>query len=1266
MFNRAAFCFAIVSLFWLTSQADAQTAATRTVPALKAIPARPAAPQAPGQKPAEGTATATPTTPATAPATPAADPETKIKAQRLTKLKALKFDRRPSAILKAWSEPPEEEAKDEGGNEEASNEEPGPDKGEETPAATPDPVVVAMQAFDLELKALQRNVTLGHWDAVGDFLSGLKDDERKVAYTQLLTSLRTPQRTGIPSQLVRFAEENEFSVDDVFSLIALAPVELDKPLLSNLSFILRTAIAAGNDLELFIAGFHEAVKATPPEGEEGLKPQHVARMLIGAGQAVRAGEFLPKPEEAIEQKDRDALNLLSQHFLALHQKEKKTEQLEQAWHVTQAALSAGEVTDEQKQEALSRAVDLAPKIREELGQTWLDESFTTRPERGMEILAAIGSAVSTGLVRRAMIPDQRARELELQHSAVNALIKAAPERATEWRETLDLLANNWLREANHSRSYDTSTSLGPVMQRDVYGNYFYSRSSTASRSGSTPRAIATGKLLEFRPDGMWSELLTASLQPRLATLQAQLYLKVKEDETAFPFIESLAETHPDIAKDLAEEFLRVWTSNHDPNSANRRTNIYMFSYGFNRRAQGIPLTRSKQDRNLDELSSWLKRLRALPIDELDEDLVTRAFTNTHGAAEVYRLEAIESVFGSLDELDPDTLAELIQKMRANLADVWREPATQEQSGTNRKKKDIEAEVKRGYQVARNVLSKAMDSRPEHWALKLAEAAIDHDENEYHQELEQSAKYSSRRDASLKEFREAAAQYAELVPELSQDEETVDVYDTWFYASLGACDINKLDAERVPRLSEPPLIREAILALPGEAAERHMAMFANSLFTRLSRVNPGVKYRFLRAGFEIVGDHKRAREARKVFDYYNDLVTEIQLEAVIDGNDDVGTTEPFGVFVNIRHTREIERESGGFSRYLQNQNNMYYSYNYGRPTENYRDKFEEGVRDALSEHFEVLSVTFQKEDVNSRSADEYGWRITPYAYLLLKPRGPEVDRIAPVHLDLDFLDTSGYAVIPIETAAVPISAQSEAGSARPIENLNITQTLDERQAGDGRLIVEIKATGLGLVPPLDQLLKVESPGFEVANVDDEGVSVSHFDRENSQKDVASERNWIVTLQAKEDLEELPKEFHFATALTEAETEFQRYVDADLASVEQVVPLEEKYGEARSPLPMVAAGAVALVLIVGLLVWKLNQPQTTVTRRRFNVPDSLTPFTVIGLLRDIESNNGFNAESKQELVTAINRLEQFYFLKENGQAVEEPELSRIASDWVNRAR
>ena len=36
---------------------------------------------------------------------------------------------------------------------------------------------------------------------------------------------------------------------------------------------------------------------------------------------------------------------------------------------------------------------------------------------------------------------------------------------------------------------------------------------------------------------------------------------------------------------------------------------------------------------------------------------------------------------------------------------------------------------------------------------------------------------------------------------------------------------------------------------------------------MSAAKPAVKFRYLKGGFDIVGDHKQAYEARKVFDYW---------------------------------------------------------------------------------------------------------------------------------------------------------------------------------------------------------------------------------------------------------------------------------------------------------------------------------------------------------------------------------------------------------------
>ena len=278
------------------------------------------------------------------------------------------------------------------------------------------------------------------------------------------------------------------------------------------------------------------------------------------------------------------------------------------------------------------------------------------------------------------------------------------------------------------------------------------------------------------------------------------------------------------------------------------------------------------------------------------------------------------------------------------------------------------------------------------------------------------------------FQRACELYAETLDERELDEESTEPYEQWFYAALGACDLAAIESEMQLATDQIPLIKQAIDSLAGEAAERHRTKFASTLFTRMSNANPAIKFRYVRAGLEIVGDHELAREAREVFEYYRDLVTEIELQVRIDGSDQVGHEEPFGVYVDLHHTREIERESGGFAKYLTNQNNQGFSWNYGRPLENYRDKFEDGAREALQEHFEVISATFNHPDTTSKAAAQYGWRTTPYAYLLIKPRGPEVDRIPSLHLDLDFLDTTGYVVLPVESA--PVSHRLQRRRGRP--------------------------------------------------------------------------------------------------------------------------------------------------------------------------------------------------------------------------------------------
>ena len=1210
---------------------------------------------------------------------------------RLAKLKAIKFDRRPSSILKAWAPPS--------------------GTGQPTPA---DPKAAALAG---EIAAFEKAVTLGDWPAVKAYLASLPDEEATAAYSHLLQNLR--QRPGIPMptpaegnamspvelQMMQaalnspiqqqYGERNTFTADDVVGLAAAAPTGPNPALfpirsavvgaapvvsqapvglmpdhLTSLAAILRAAITGGTLTEVAVARIEaDAINAG---GESAFSHREAATLLILANLAEYAGTFLPTPEQAVRDRDLEALNLLSRHFLALNAKESESGNLERAWAAIQAVLAVPDGIASEKNEALLRAVELAPRLDEELGQDWLAANFTENPDRGMEILAAVGTLVAQGLAQRPHATDQRLNALALMKTAVEALLKAAPDRAKAWGPTLTLLAAGWQTEADFSRRFDQSAGSGPSLQRDMYGNIFFGSSDIDSttqmmmRSPNQPRPVPVADVLKAAPSPEWVAAVDDSLRPKLAGTVARLHLKANDEKQAFPLIQQLADTQPAEAKELVKEFIRVWTRTHDPNSARNENRYSWYFFATEQRAESIPLTRSKQERNLKELAAWAEKIRALPSDvgDLDDAIMVKAFTVCHSSAEVYRTEAIEAVFGPMGGLKPRTLAGLADQMRTNLATLWKDPKTQQQSKTNRRKKDIEAEVLRGYAVACGVVADGLAKFPDHWALLAAAAGLAHDEVNYRQELNTSAKFSAKRRAALAMYQDAATAYAQAVRELPADEQTADVYESWFAASLGAVDLGMITESKQPDWTQPPLIRAALLALPGELAEEHMAKFANNLFIKMSGAKPHVKYNYLKAGFQVVGDHDRAAEAKKVFDYYNDLVTEIKLDAVVDGSTRIGHDRPFGLFVNLRHTRDIERESGGFGRYLQNQNSMTYSYNYGRPTADYRDRFETAARDALKEQFEVISVTFQDEKVTSRAdPDEFGWRYTPYAYVLMKPRGPQVDKIPPLRIDLDFLDTSGYMVMPVESPAVPIDARDAVGDARPVEDLTVTQILDERQADKGTLLLEVKAVGVGLVPDWDELVGSFAPaGFEVTETEDLGLGVKKFAEDAEANAVVSERSWLLTLTGATGQATLPTTFTFAPVQVPTnEIVYQRYDDADLASVGDQVSLERTYAQASTAwvLYAVAGLAVVLAVVIGLVVFLAAR--TRPAPAMDGLPSDMSPFVAAGLLREIRERADLTPDQRTAIDRDIAAVEDHYFAAENS-GEPPPDVRGLVDRWA----
>ena len=1040
--------------------------------------------------------------------------------------------------------------------------------------------------------------------------------------------------------------------------------------IAALAQLIQSSSEAGHDYSQFVATVETGT--THLGSEDPVKRLTAADLFMKAGLTQYVQQFLPSLEEEATQQNLNALKIWSKLALAKYAEKRVASWLETAWSVNQSIVAMEDATPGDKDAALSNLIQLTPQVEKEVGVAWMNDSFTELPERGMTILTNLGTKSATMASQSAMTSEaERLKLLRLQNEAVENLIRVSPEVADRWQQALTLLAKTWLTEAQTSIEHSREGGGRTFMQIDMYGNYYWQDEQQFMQrynSRPRPRPIKLGDMLQVAPSLDWRNKISSSLHTEIRKVMANLHLRVNEEDKAFPYIEQIATGHPEIARDLIHEFLRIWTRNHDPNTDKRQRNPYIYMYGFDQKADAIPLTRSKQERNLVELTAWVDRIRKLNLEDVDETLLANAFTSCHSSAEVFDLDRVRAVFGELGDLKPETVAALCQKMRGNLGSSWRDIREQEAKQTNRREPEVQQEVLRGYSVAIELAAEAITAYPESWQPHLALACLMYDANAYSQRVQKTAEFSDRRDQAFVQFAEAAQKYERVVTTLEKSEQQTDVYDFWFYAGMGACDLNKITDKTVPDLRQYKKIREALTRLPGAMAEVHMSKFANNLFTRMSTIKPEIKFRYLRGGFEVVGDHPRAWEARNLYDYYKDLVSEIKLEVKIDGDDNVGHDQPFGAYVNIVHTSEIERESGGFGKYVQNQNNMANAFNYGRPTEDYRDKFTDAVNQALGEHFEIISVTFQSPDtMQSRPTPKEGWRVTPYAYVLMKPNGAEIDRVAPLKLDLDFLDTSGYVVVPIESPAIVIDASMKKGTQRPVADLQVTQTVDERQADEGKLIVEVSASGNGLIPELEEIINLERENFEVVNINDQGVLPSSFNEDSDEIQIVSDRSWTVEYKAKTDSNDL-ENFSFGDLkMSEASMIFQRYEDADLVSVEQTIALEKSYEEFSWTflywlLPLIVIGLVAGAFGIHLM----SQPQEQAASR-FAVPEDVNPFTVLTLLKDIKQRNGISSEKATELQSSIHLVEEQYFSKSDSDQKELGEdLSELARKWVDLAK
>ena len=1204
--------------------------------------------------PAEHAAVAiAPTQPATTQATTqAAAPTTQeIAKQRLAKFLQLKFDRRlPTALAAmAATQPSEEE-----------------------------------QQFVADVAA-------GRWNAVAKVISSFDEQSAQQLHRQLLQSLVQgaqpdggPQRPGQPRVMIQRGGGGQdpnamFAVllpDDVLALsdaATTAPEEQDVNLLGQL---LVRSFARGAITDGLVARLEAGTRHFGGPATDQPKRTKAAELLFAAQKSIEAGPFLPPLDTALAAKDAKTLDLHARHLAAVGAEPKETAALRKSWDVTQAILAIDTAPGDLRDAAVQRALDLMPQLTKQLGIEWLKKSFTD-PLKGRAVVAGIGSDVAGNFMN--MQVEERTKALTHQRQAVDQLAAVAGPQLEHWAPALNLMALTWLQEAEYTKPRPSQKEMNQGPRYDRYGNYM--GSGGMQRNNNEPPPVDAQVLLKSAPSDAWIATLDASLAPRIRASIIEMHLKNEDPDAALPLIESLAKTQPKVGLVLSNQLLGVWAKVRNPNEGQQNYNSYggSFSpygyapYGSGSPSNALPLTRTAQVRNLTELHALLDRLKTIRPGKqaLDDEAVVKAFTSAHSDAEVYRTEDIESAFGPVEAIPIDTLAQLLQSMRERLARQWRQLAVQQQAKTKRTDKDVDAEMTRGYELLVSMIQKRLATDAD-WRLQatLGSALFDWAEFDYGNQVE-LAVYTKRRDRSFESFAKAAQLYAGALPKLEEKDETVTVYQQWFNAALGASDLAQLTRQQAPSASQLEQIKQALTGLqPADLRERHVERFGQGLSESVQSLKPELKPRYLRAGVQIVGNHPSADEARKLVKYYDDLLTEVALYAQVDGDAVVGHAKPFGLNIGIRHTVTVGRESGGFAKYLQNQQSgrgyYYGGYSGSGGPKNYRDDFEKKIREALVEGFDIISITYHDETIQPRGYGRPGWRETPLAYVLLRAKDASVDKVPPIQMDMDFTDRHGQVVLPVTSQVLLVDARPDTVAPRPITKLAIVQTLDEREAKNGKLTLDIKATASGLLPDLPELLDTSIPGFRVEKVDDQGLSVTKMDAEGDTIAPACERSWIVSLAAAPGAKDAMT-FRFPPSKVQgAQTSYKRYSDADVVDVEPSIAIGGIALMKRAWWPLAACGfAVLVALVVAVIWWRRRHPPRVEVAHAYAVPHALNAFSVLQLLRTMHRDDRLAAH-RPELASAIEGLEQTYFAPTNGNGNGSPDLAQVAQQWIARTR
>lgn len=1080
-------------------------------------------------------------------------------------------------------------------------------------------------------------VQSGDWEEVREFLKLFEPESGRRLHSKICSDLSyaNPKSTMLPQ--------------DVLALADASPVELDDKQIGPLSGLLKLAVKDSESRTELLARLHRGTDRLG--GADANRRRMAARLLAGADLQAEAKTFgLP---------ERD----LRPGAVEPPQPEVPSVPAKRPWDQLLATLR------DSKSEATARAAALEelhellltaePQVVEKQLQAIVADPNGKDADVTRLIFGMIGQ--KTAAAGREVDFTARAIHIELQQRAVAALVKTTKLDDEPWRTLANLSANNWLVEANNS------LKVYPLWLR-----------SPASRDKNPHVPIET--LIQHAPAGAWMAALQSPLNSMVRVALARIILLSENMDRALPIVRELVHTDSPAAAKLANSYLEIWATRHDPNLSQEVLKQYRVDN------QVVVLTRAQQEASLKQLGELLASLDEPTRKLLDETQLVRAFDFCHSRAEIYTQAHLVEVFGALDKISPSLMLSLTDRTRNKLASQWRDLAVQRDSATKRTAADVFQLVSHGYDEAARTAEQWLTLHPDDWRMNCTVGSLlaDWSEFAYFQSVatddsgDRFASYLKHSQQALKHFQSGAVAYAALVPKLKRSEFDLLPYKAWFYGLLGITHDGGINLRKGVTRDEIDKIRKALLDLPGGASAAHIQLFSTMVADNITanRIAPEMKYRYLSSAVHITGRQPTIYPAEEKIKYYDSLLKEIRLQTRLDGSDRIHTPGVFGVFVSLAHTRDVARESGGFSKYLMNEVPRTVSGKTIIEKPLYRDRFEEALKVALADIFEIRSITFADPASGARDVEtpaNSGWQETPLAYLLLATKDKTVDRIPALEIELDFFDREGKVVIPVPSNPILIEMNAEAPAQRPATNVSLTQIVDSRELADKRLKIDVVATAHGLVPDLDQLLQLSGDQLTVQEVTDKvGLLVSELHNGPDGLYPISERSWTVDLDPTPLLRGASSrvDFEFPAAKSaDTQVTYRRYQDLDAVEAAAKVTLLEGAEVAKvaeTDYRLWIGGGLGL-LVVGVLTFlalRRKPADSSAAPPLFTFPREVTPFSVIALLHRIQSSHAvpLNDEQRLTLKSDIHSLEQHTFAR-NSTAAPTHELNVLARRWLH---